>query len=119
MATAPPSSGGFSAAHRFEDGDGAASGLALVDTWHRDPANAAMAFGLEPGDLPTLEELDVAIGDQASAFVDSGPVFQVVVIVWQTDNLAHVLRAAMPAGDVDRLAVVQAVADAIDARVSG
>ena len=111
--------GGFSAAHRFPDAESAAAALALVETWHRDPVNVAPTFGLDPEMLPMVEEISgVDLGDEAVAFKHTdGEFFTVVVVVWRTDNVVHILRAGTVPDDVERETGVVDLAVAIDERI--
>lgn len=139
---------GFSAAHLFPDAAGAEAALAVVEAWHRDPANLELAFGIElagaeaapavvetawhrdPADVASttgvepgsvlagVDDLDVPVGDDSAAFILSNDEVQVVVIVWSTGNVVHILRAVMMAGAQSRVEMVQALAEAIDDRMT-
>ena len=108
--------GGFSAAHQFDDAEGASVALGVLGEWHRDPSNAALAFGLEATDFSSLDEIEgFPFGDANVVLVQRGDVFQVVIVIWQTDNVVHLLRAVMPADDAREDAVFD-LAAAVDAR---
>ncbi len=112
-----PELGGFSAAHQFDDAEGASAALGVLGDWHREPANAAIVFGLEATNFSSLDEIEgFPFGDDNVVLVQRGDVFQVVIVIWQTDNVVHLLRAVMPAGDDAREDAVFDLAAAVDAR---
>ena len=109
--------GGFSAAHLFPDAAGAEEAFAVVEEWHRDPANAELAGGTPPGDLTDVTDVDVTLGDESVAFEHIGAQSRVAVVVWRNENVVHILRALGAGPDEDLAGTVTAVAQAIDARM--
>jgi hypothetical protein len=109
----------ITAAHLFADSPGASAAFDLIESSFQDTELVALITDLEPGALDSVELLDADFGDRSSAVRVSGPEFQVVGVIWVTDNLLQFVRVGMVAGDDAREQAAFDLAAAIAARTEG
>jgi len=106
----------ITAAHLFAESPGAGAAFELIESSFQDTDLVALITDLEPGALDTVELLDSDLGERSAAVRVSGPEFQVVGVIWVTDNLLQFVRVGMVAGDNAREQAAFDLAAAMAAR---